>query len=272
MAVRIALVASAATDPADAARLARDLAVPLLPREDVEQGVAFDALLQLDGRDLSLREPGPRAPGPVRVDFGDPAMRHRRKGGQNELLGRAIGVGRKPDLMVLDATAGLGRDSFVLADLGCRVRMCEREPVMAALLASGLERARGGSDEWLSAVAARIDLQAGDARDLPPVACRGIDVIYLDPMFPPRGKSAAVKKEMALFQKLLERGEMWRDEEESDRLLAWALEQPVTRVVAKRPLKARCLDDRKPSHQVRGKAVRFDVYTLRAWSEGGEAV
>ena len=82
-------------------------------------------------------------------------MRHRRRGGQNELLGKAVGVGKKPALAVLDATAGLGRDSFVLADLGCSVTLAEREPVVLALLADGLERARRAGTADASAGSAR---------------------------------------------------------------------------------------------------------------------
>lgn len=262
MTLRLALVATPATASSDAEALARRLAIPLLPGSAADAGA--DVLVVLDGDTLSLQQPGPRAPGPVAVDFGAGAMRHRRRGGQNELLGRAVGVGRKPALSVVDATAGLGRDSFVLADLGCRVLLCERAPVMAALLESGLARARGDGDPWLAGVAARMHLHAGDARALG--ALPDTDVIYLDPMFPDRGKSAAVKKDMALFQRLLESGASGAGEDDSEHLLVWALDQAVARVVVKRPLKAAPLAGRKPSHQLQGKAVRFDVYVLSAFT------
>ena len=42
---------------------------------------------------------------------------------------------------MLDATAGLGRDAFVLASLGCQVTLIERVPAVAALLENGIERA-----------------------------------------------------------------------------------------------------------------------------------
>jgi 16S rRNA (guanine1516-N2)-methyltransferase len=86
-----------------------------------------------------------------------------------------------------------------------------------------------------------------------------IDVIYLDPMFPARDKSASVKKDMALFQALLGAGESATD---ADDLLVWALEQAVARVVVKRPAKAAELAGSKPSHVIAGKAVRYDVYVL----------
>lgn len=239
--------------------LARRLGLPLLSPGEAGQRQDLDFLLRLQGGHLALLQAGPKAPGPVLVDFGAGRMRQRRRGGQNELLGRAVGVGRREHLAVLDATAGLGRDSYVLADLGCRVVLCERHPVVAALLESGLRQAAASDDAWLAATAQRMTLLAADARTLPGAELGGIQVIYLDPMFPQRGKSAAVKKEMAAFQRLL--GEAG-DERDSEALLRWALAQAVARVVVKRPLKAAPLGGLKPSHAIRGKAVRFDVHVL----------
>lgn len=202
-------------------------------------------------------------PGPVRVDFGSDGMRHRRRSGHNELLGRAIGVSARRRLQVVDATAGLGRDSFVLADMGCKVMLCEREPVIAAMLAQGLQAALASGDEWLLQAARLMILVAADARDLAPPQLASTDVIYLDPMFPARDKSAAVKKEMALFHILLGEDSACQD---ADDLLLWAIAQDISRVVVKRPPRAPVLAGRKPSHSVAGKAVRFDVYVRRALS------
>ena len=106
-----------------------------------------------------------------------------------------------------------------------------------------------------------MKLQRGDVRAIGPTELSGVDVIYLDPMFPLRGKSASVKKEMALFQALLEPGESVSD---ADELLLWALQQDVARVVVKRPAKAPELADRTPSHVIAGKAVRYDVYVIHS--------
>lgn len=242
----------------DANRLAGQLGLPLLApgtlARDCEQA---EALLVVDSNVLSLRLCGRKAPGAVAVDFGAPAMRFRRGSGHNELLGKAVGVGKKQGLAVLDATGGLGRDSFVLADLGARVTLCERHPVIAAMLESGLERAAASADDWLGAVAARMRLFAGDAREAPAGWIAAADVIYLDPMFPGRDKRAAVKKEMALFQFLLREAAA-----DDDELLRWALASEVSRVVIKRPLRAAPLAGKQPSHSIRGKAVRYDVHVL----------
>ena len=188
------------------------------------------------------------------VDFGSAGMRHRRRGGQNEALGRAVGVGKWPSLSVVDGTAGLGRDSFILADLGCRVLMLERSPVVFALLEDGLARARRADDPWLREVSARLDLLRMDAVDwLSQPAGEAVDVVYLDPMFPGRRKSARVKKEMWLFQQLL-------DDPDQAPVLDLALTRVQRRVVVKRPAKAPALEDRTPSFTIPGKTVRFDVY------------
>lgn len=257
----IGVQATADSAHATAKALAATLGLPLLgPHEAVDED-RYAALLLVSPDACALRAPGRSAPNPVVVDFGAAAMRHRRRGGQNELLGRAVGVGRKSPLRVLDATAGLGRDSFVLADLGCEVTLAEREPVVAALLRSGLARAEVAADSWLREAVARMMLAEGDARQLSAAALLRQDVIYLDPMFPPRDKSAAVKKEMALFQTLFSHSGAAED---ADALLAWALRAPVARVVVKRPLKSAPFAGRVPSHAIRGKAVRYDVYVLSA--------
>ncbi|PLW70012.1 class I SAM-dependent methyltransferase [Pseudohalioglobus lutimaris] len=211
----------------------------------------------VDENRLALQLCGRKMPGAVSVDFGTAGMRHRRGAGHNELLGRAVGVGKKPGLAVIDATAGLGRDGFVLADLGVNVRLCERHPVVAALLSAGLAAGTAVADDWLNAVLARMQLTEGDVRELPHDEVAAADVIYLDPMFPPRDKTAAVKKEMALFQFLLQGVPA-----DADELLRWALQKPVARVVVKRPAKAEPLAGLQPSHAIRGKAVRYDVYVL----------
>jgi 16S rRNA (guanine1516-N2)-methyltransferase len=87
-------------------------------------------------------------------------------------------------------------------------------------------------------------------------AVEGFDVIYIDPMFPERGKTAAVKKDLATVQALHSNSSSVNDPED---LLGWAMAQPVERVVIKRPVKAPILGTVKPSHSITGKTVRFDV-------------
>lgn len=252
------MLGSAPPDDGLAMELGEQLGLPVVASgSDPARIDEVDAVLLVDGAQLALQQTGRGAPGPVRVDFASKAMRHRRRSGHNELLGRAVGVARKPSLRVLDATAGLGRDAFVLADLGCQVILCERDPVVARMLLAGISVAADAQDSWLRGALQRMQLIATDARALQSQQLDAVDVIYLDPMFPQRGKSAAVKKEMALFQLLLESRAGPQD---ADELLLWALSTEVPRVVVKRPPKAPHLAGRRPSHHIAGKSVRYDVY------------
>lgn len=210
--------------------------------------------LFVDHDDLWLQQQGVAQVSPVRVDFASPGLQHRRRGGQNELLGRAVGVkgGERP--RVLDATAGLGRDAYVLADLGCSVTLIERSTVLALMLDQALARASISAIASVQLAASRMQLQPGDSRDY---KTSKETVIYLDPMFTDRRGSAAVKKDLSVLQALHD-----SVDNEDEQLLAWALEQPVRRVVVKRPMKSLPLGHRKPSHGIKGKAVRFDVYVL----------
>ena len=244
-----------------AQQLSARLALPLLPPGTAPMHcVDFPALLVVADGGLALQQTGRGAPGPVTVDFDSNAMRHRRRGGHNELLGKAVGGGRRSDLQVIDGTAGLGRDAFILADLGCKVTLCEREPVLAALLESALARAAASQDAWLKEVTGRMVLREGEATRQTRNTLPEADVVYLDPMFPTRGKNAAVKKEMALFQQILP---MSAETSGGPALLDWALSLAPARVVVKRPRKAPALDTRQPSHAINGKSVRFDVYVQR---------
>ena len=221
---------------------------------------------------LSVDETGPylqltgrRAPGPVRCRFYDPGMAHRRRGGQNELLGRAIGVHRREHCRVVDTTAGFAGDAFVLADLGARVLMCEQHPLVAALLSLSLNHVRSAGSDWRQAVFSRLSVRAGDACTLPAAELGNDDVLYLDPMFA-TGRRSAAGKGMALLQRLLSGSAQDAAQDPAQRLLGWALAQPVQRVVVKRPLKAPPLCDLRPSHTLSGRSVRFDVYHLEGVS------
>ncbi len=206
---------------------------------------------------LELRAIGPNAPRKgLKVDFLEPGLLRRavRAGNRTETLVRAVGArhGQRP--RILDTTAGLGRDAFILAAAGCEVTMTERNPVLAAMLEAALEEAR--LDRRTSRVAERLKLAAIDARKMETDA----DVIYLDPMFPARDKSAAVKKEMQLLQRLL------GPTEDGVALLEWALENAGERVVVKRPRHAQPLGGRAPDMSYEGSSTRFDAYMIGARS------
>ncbi|MFZ5579156.1 MAG: class I SAM-dependent methyltransferase [Pseudomonadota bacterium] len=227
------------------------LALPLVdhsPRHGLVLGIGPEGLALSDAD-------APREQ-PLRVDFVEGALGYRQRQGfrKDELLAKAVGIksGWRPK--VFDATAGLGRDAFMLASLGCDVTLCERHPVVHALLEDGLRRAASAPE--LAPVLDRMHLLAFDAlgyMDQWPEDGM-VDVIFLDPMFPERGKSALVKKPMRLFHALV------GADEDADSLLDLALRHAGKRVVVKRPLHSGVLAGRAPQVVYKGKAVRFDVY------------
>lgn len=239
-------------DPEDAPQLAGRLGLSCVSewQSDPAQQYVFYA-----DRRLSLGLSPAARQNPVCVDFAA-QLRNRHRG--KELLLKAIG-GRRDGLTVIDATAGLGRDSLLLASYGAEVTLCERQPVVAALLADGLRRGRTDDSD---AVVSRMSLMEGSAvaflsaAGAEPLA----DVIYLDPMFPESGKSALVKKEMQMFHQLVGR------DDDADALLTAALGAARYRVVVKRPPRAPVIDGpRAPQFSIDGKAVRFDVYPIKAF-------
>jgi len=219
--------------------------------------------LVLTDQQLELRKLDEPKLGAIFVDLVSGAVAHRRKfgGGKGQAIAKAAGLNKGTTPTVLDGTAGLGRDAFVLASLGCKVQMVERHPVVAALLDDGLERAKQDTEigQWVSermslihasSLNALSDL-ANDADFVKP------DVVYLDPMYPhpeSKKKSALVKKEMRVFQSLV------GADLDADGLLEPALALATKRVVVKRPDYANWLNERKPSMAIETKKNRFDVY------------
>ncbi|MFO1372598.1 MAG: class I SAM-dependent methyltransferase [Candidatus Competibacteraceae bacterium] len=230
-----------------------------LPLAAQPADIGFTHLLVLTPERLELRETSPNAPGPVYVDFLGGTVAHRRRfgGGRRQPLARAIGLKNHAAPTVLDVTAGLGRDAFVLACLGCTVQMVERSPIVAALLNDGLMRAAQDPDIG-TVVAARLHLTVADGREYlwQLASDQRPDVVYLDPMYPHRQKSALVKKEMRLLRQLV--GDDW----DASILLAAALACARWRVVVKRPRLAPLLTGPPPTVQIIAPNTRFDVYLL----------
>ena len=200
----------------------------------------------------------------IRADFHGATTTYRRKqgGGKSQMIARAVGIKNGVSLNILDATAGLGKDAFVLASLGCQVTLLEREPVIHALLEDAMKRAAqfaAREDTTLRDVLDRMNLINADAVDYmrEHLARERPDVVYLDPMFPPRTKSAQVKMEMQVFHRLL------GTDDTAGALLESALQFARYRVVVKRPRLAQALPGPEPNHTLEGKRNRYDVYVLR---------
>jgi len=213
---------------------------------------AGDMVLALVGSRLEVRLAGAR---PLWVDFLGAAMGRRQGNRQTDPLARAVGR-KQPLPTIVDATAGLGRDAYVLASLGYEVVAVERSPVLHAMLENGLARAAaeiGGGSE----ASKRLRLVAGDARDYLASLTREQlpDVVYMDPMFPSSTKTALVKKEMQFLQRLL------GAEDDAGSLFEVARSVATRRVVVKRPGKAPPLV-LEPSYSVPAGRVRWDVYLV----------
>lgn len=211
----------------------------------------FQLLVAEDG--LAIKKTGSNQK-PLRVDFNTGSMAYRRvhSSRRNEAIARAVGIGKKSTVTVVDATAGLGKDSFILAMLGCSVIMLERSPIMALLLEDGLRRA--AESDALAEIAARMTFETAEA-------CEWIKrqqtlcnhVVYLDPMFPAKSQSALSRGDMQFMQEII------GSDEEFEDLFACARASGADRVVLKRPLRAEGVSV-KPTFSLKGKASRFDVF------------
>ena len=227
-------------------------AVPLKQAQSLQT-----MLLVLTPEGLVLKDPQVPQETPIMVDFTSAKLLYRcqQSGAAKQTLAKAVGIkpGVRPS--IIDATAGLGRDGFVLASLGCKVTLIERNPVVYELLHDGLKRAES-HDYAKKVIGSSIKLISADAVSF----IKGLkdddvaEVIYLDPMFPHRDKSARIKKEMRLFQGLIGVDEDLRD------LLEAALKHAKKRVVVKRPQKGPDIEVRKPQLTLTGKSTRYDIY------------
>jgi 16S rRNA (guanine1516-N2)-methyltransferase len=212
----------------------------------------FEYLMLLTPDYLGLQKTGDQST-PLYIDFLSPQMQFRQRNAslKNESLARALSLKKNPTAKIIDATGGLARDSFILASLGFDVTLLERSPIIHALIADGIQRAQDTLDSmqrlhlihanaitWLAQL-------ADNARP---------DIIYLDPMFEERKKSALPKKEMLIFHDIV------GDDTDSAQLLNAALACAKQRVVVKRARLAQPLNEIKPSYSTKGNSCRFDIY------------
>lgn len=203
-----------------------------------------------------LRKDKAQETGSLNCDFTGGAVKHRFRfgGGRGQALPKAVGMKGGINPIVVDATAGLGRDAFLLASLGAEVTLIERSPVVHRLLAAGLERARKSGGD-VAEVISRMTLLHGDAREL--LSSLSPEVVLVDPMHPARNKSALVKNEMRLIREIV------GTDQDSVELMTKALATARKRVVLKWPLRAKPMEGIcSASHQIAGKSTRYDVFMV----------
>lgn len=198
----------------------------------------------------------------ISVDFVAGTLAHRQQygGGRGQALAKAAGLKSGATPTVLDTTAGMAGDAFVLATLGCPVTMIERSAIVYCLIENAIERA-SLHDSFQTILQQGFQAINRDARDYIREQLKmgkpAPDVIYLDPMFPQKQKSALVKKDMQILQRL------HVNEDDNAELLEVALLFAVKRVVVKRPINAGTISDRKPDTCIKSKKTRYDIYTIR---------
>ncbi|OSP56018.1 class I SAM-dependent methyltransferase [Pseudoruegeria sp. SK021] len=192
----------------------------------------------------------------LRVDFVEGSVAHRLRfgGGRGQDLAKAMGLRAGKTPTIIDATAGLGRDAFLLASLGAQVTLIERSEEMHRLLAQGMERAEREGGQFREIIG-RMTLLKGDAKDLIPELSG--EAILVDPMHPERKNSALVKQDLRQVRDIV-----GSDEDAGD-LVRLAIKHARKRVVLKWPAKADPIEGvQKCTHQIRGKTTRYDVFMI----------
>lgn len=240
-----------ATTPAlyaQAKTLAMELKLNFIEYEHINFSTEITLILSSEGLGLHM----PQQKKIFYINFQDKKMLFRlnQLSLRKELLAKALGIKPSDNRVIVDATAGLGRDSFVLAALGFQITSLEKSPIVFALLQDALVRAK--YDKHLQHIVERICLVQTEASHW--LRDKIADVIYLDPMFPLRRKTASVKKEMVILQNLL--GKSSNEQE----LLECAIACARLRVVVKRPRLAPNIADKVPNYAIFGKTSRFDIY------------
>jgi 16S rRNA (guanine1516-N2)-methyltransferase len=237
---------------ARAQQLAKELSLPLLAAK-----TEADYMLVVTPDYIGLQQSGSKSK-PLYVDFLSKKMIYRRQHAslKREKIARAMGLKSKNPLTIVDATAGLGRDGFILAALGFEVTLLERSPIVFTLLADGIARAQ--KDPGTAPIMQRFKLVKTDAFEWMHKHDKRTQpgIIYLDPMYPSRRKSALVKKEMRIFHDII------GSDEDAGHLLPAALSCATNRVVVKRARFAENLGGLLPDYTQEGSSSRFDVYLI----------
>lgn len=207
-----------------------------------------DWFLELSEKGLELHAPAHTKFSPLLIDFSAFSQRSKQFN-REDILARAITKNKKEVLNILDVTAGLGRDAFLLASIGHQLTLIERHPVLAAMLSVAISRAKKSGSQ----ITDRMTFIFDDSEHYLSMLSEKPDVIYIDPMFPERTKSSLVKKDMQTLQQLV-------GAHDDSGLLTQALQKAQRRVVVKRPAKGEYLDGRVPTFQLMSKTHRFDIY------------
>ena len=215
----------------------------------LELNVGQRVELNIQSRELTLKKP-------FFLDFAADKLiwRISHSGRHSEAVARAV-LGKEHHPTVFDATAGLGRDAFILQCCGARVTMFERNPVIWGLLFDALQRASKDAN-FINSLPNGLPKLAPYGALIEHDEMGTADVVYYDPMFPQRQKSALVKQEMRVLHAVV------GGDEDADLMLPLLLKRATKRVVVKRPAGSSPLAVNlyTPTGATDGKACRFDIY------------
>ena len=181
--------------------------------------------------------------------FLDPQL-NKRASQKNQGLIKACSNRKNSIVHILDATAGWGKDSYLLASQSRKVQLLEYNPLLYHCLRYLLTTAQAEKNPQVQG----MSLQYANSLDyLSQQELTGIDCIYLDPMFPAHKSGARPGKDLQMLQQITHNQAI-------EQVFQLALQKDVQRVVVKRPLHADHLDGLKPDISYKEKTIRFDVY------------
>ena len=192
----------------------------------------------------------------LKCSFVEGRILHRLKygKGRGQNLAKAVGMKFNKNRNIIDATAGLGYDSFILASLGANVTLIERSEKIYKLLQDGISEGMLYGGE-ISKIIGRMSLIYGDSKNILPQLSP--EVILIDTMYKDRKKSALVKNDMRLVREIV------GTDSDYTELIEIALKFALNRVVIKQPRYAEPLKEIKEcSHQILGKTIRYDVHMI----------
>lgn len=235
--------------------------LPLLKKKSDDyalQLLFFDDLIELFDQQLNTS---------IAIDFVHGSQAHRQQfgGGRGQAIAKAVGLKSGITPSILDTTAGMAGDAYVLATLGCSVTLIERSSILFCLLENAVERA-SLSESFQPVLKQGFHIINGDANNYitqqQAANNKAPDVIYIDPMYPVRKKSALVKKDMQILQRLLHQQTLSNTNNAAE-LLNRALLFANKRVVVKRPIQAETLSSITPNTCIKSKKTRYDIYTIK---------
>tara|TARA_A100001015_G_scaffold269833_1_gene321841 strand:+ start:337 stop:1074 length:738 start_codon:yes stop_codon:yes gene_type:complete len=205
-------------------------------------------VLQEDNLYFNFKEE--RALTPLKIDIKKGALGWRLARAQHEThLKKAIGKTDQP-LRILDATAGLLRDSMIMLALGHSVTAYEQSKILYTMLNNELNQLSETDSNLLNFQLINSNVCETKFSD------ESFDVIYFDPMYPEDRASSARRSDLKKINSILEIEGLASDPEST---FTYLRNIPSTKLIVKRPLKADAFEG-SINYQITGKSVRFDIY------------